>query len=283
MLFFVKGLNMLDSNALLIRPGELSSPVRVEPVETLRQAQGERFIFLRAGAIRGVLAFGWKGFHRLPNHSVVAALLAVLLSLAAPVHAADKPLQTRAQALQALHDASAEARFSAISRLAEIGTMPDADREAERLHDAHPQVRELAASALWQIWGRSGDKAIDAKYQKGTAQIGASQLKEALATFDDIVRTKPAFAEGWNKRATVYFMLGEFEKSLKDCDEVMKRNPKHFGALSGYGQIHLQLGDYDRAIAYFERALKVNPNLPGTAEMIDQLRDKLEEKRRKTV
>jgi len=76
-----------------------------------------------------------------------------------------------------------------------------------------------------------------------------------------VIKRKPAFAEGWNKRATVYFLAGDFKRSLADCDQVMKRNPNHFGALSGYGQIYFQLERYEKATSYWKRALKVNPNL----------------------
>jgi tetratricopeptide (TPR) repeat protein len=76
-----------------------------------------------------------------------------------------------------------------------------------------------------------------------------------------VIKRKPAFAEGWNKRATALFLAGDFKRSLADCDQVMKRNPNHFGALSGYGQIYFQLEQYEKAISYWKRALKVNPNL----------------------
>src|SRR5205823_6190534 len=82
---------------------------------------------------------------------------------------------------------------------------------------------------------------------------------------------RPEFAEGWNKRATVYYLLGEYAKSLADCDEVLKRNPYHFGALSGYGMIYLQLDQPTRALEYFERALAVNPNLSSVQEAADKL------------
>ncbi|MEO6625937.1 MAG: tetratricopeptide repeat protein, partial [Burkholderiaceae bacterium] len=100
---------------------------------------------------------------------------------------------------------------------------------------------------------------------------------------NDIIRRKPAFAEGWNKRATLHYLMGDFELSLKDCDEVIKRNPNHFGALSGYGQIYLNLGDLEKALAYFERALAVNPNLPGANITIRQLQQQLQEKQRKST
>ena len=82
----------------------------------------------------------------------------------------------------------------------------------------------------------------------------AGELQEALSTFDRIVRRKPDFAEGWNKRATIRFLLGEYENSQMDCDEVFSRNPNHFGALAGAGQIHLMLGRPELALDFFRRA-----------------------------
>ena len=86
-----------------------------------------------------------------------------------------------------------------------------------------------------------------------------------------IIGRKPDFAEGWNKRATLYYSIGEYQKSLRDCDEVIKRNPLHFGALAGYGLIYVQLDQPDRALEYFKRALKINPNMQGVANNIELL------------
>lgn len=182
---------------------------------------------------------------------------------------------TRAQALAALAQPDAGARSAGVDRLAQIGLMVDANRVLERLGDTDPRVRNAAVAAVWQIWGRSGDSKIDQLFARGLEQIQASALGDALATFNEVVRRKPAFAEGWNKRATIYFLLGENEKSLKDCEEVFKRNPNHFGALSGAGQIHLQSGDVRRALGFFRHAIEVNPNLEGPAQMIPLLEQHL--------
>jgi tetratricopeptide (TPR) repeat protein len=206
-------------------------------------------------------------------HRLRCWLLAVAASLLATVVAA-APL-TRAEALKALEQGEGTARLAAIERLAEVGRMEDVDRLLARLDDADPRVRDLAASATWQIWSRSGDPAIDKLFARGMAQMEAAALDDALATFSVIVRRKPAFAEGWNKRATVLFLLGRFDESLKDCDQVLKRNPKHFGALSGAGQIHLQLGHAEQALDFFRRALAVNPNLRGAAEIVPVLEELL--------
>jgi tetratricopeptide (TPR) repeat protein len=208
------------------------------------------------------------------------SLIAMALSISA--HAADTAT-TRAQALKALEQPAPEVRRAGIERLAEIGAMADADRVAELLYDDDAQTRQWAAAAMWQIWSRSGDPVIDALYQRGVQQMEQSKLREAVATFTDIIKKKPAFAEGWNKRATLYFMLGELDLSLKDCDEVVKRNPKHFGALSGYGQIYLQRGEPERALDYFERALKINPNLTGLISAVKQLQQQRDARQRNTI
>jgi tetratricopeptide (TPR) repeat protein len=207
-------------------------------------------------------------------------LLAMLWSATVTAHAADL---TREQALQALQRPDVQARLAAVQRLAEIGRMADADKLVPTLRDKTPAVRESAQQAMWRIWSRSGDAAIDRLFAQGLEHMQASSFDQALAVFDDIVQRKPDFAEGWNKRATLYFLIGENEKSLHDCDEVLKRNPNHFGALSGAGQIHLQLGHPEQALAFFKRALKVNPNLETVEQLIPMLEEHLRSKGRTTT
>ena len=190
---------------------------------------------------------------------------------------------TRTQALKAVENTEREMRVAAISRLAEVGTMSDVDKLIERLRDDDDNVRELAAAAMWNIWSRSGDDDIDALYKQGTRQMQAGNLPDALTTFNEVVRRKPGFAEGWNKRATVLYMMGEHRKSLHDCDEALKRNPKHFGALSGMAQIHVLLGQPEKALEAYEKAVEINPNLPDAEQNLKVLREAVYERRAKFV
>ncbi|NIO39910.1 MAG: tetratricopeptide repeat protein [Burkholderiales bacterium] len=98
------------------------------------------------------------------------------------------------------------------------------------------------------------------------------QLASAIGSFSALIGLAPDFTEAWNKRATVYFLIGEDDRSIADCEEVLQREPNHFGALSGYGQLMLRKRDYERALGYFERALTVNPNLQGVSENIEALK-----------
>ncbi|MEO8008351.1 MAG: tetratricopeptide repeat protein, partial [Betaproteobacteria bacterium] len=102
-------------------------------------------------------------------------------------------------------------------------------------------------------------------------------------TFNRVIAMRPDFAEGWNKRATVYFMLGEDELSLKDCDEVLKRNPQHFGVLAGYGQIYLRKGELQLALDYFEQAIAINPNMGGVRASIDAVREMMVKRGRRFI
>jgi tetratricopeptide (TPR) repeat protein len=211
----------------------------------------------------------------------VALVLAVVLA-AHPAARAQSP--SREEALAALADPTdAEARRRGVRGLAETGTMDDLPALAQALRDRDPLVRTFAETAMWQVWSRSGDADVDRLLAIGVEQMSQRQGEAAVETFTEVIQRRPEFAEGWNKRATVYFVLGEYQKSLADCDEVMKRNPYHFGALSGYGMIYLRLDQPARALAYFERALRVNPNLPQVQETVEALKALLVKRRKDTI
>ena len=214
---------------------------------------------------------------------LVLMAIQLVLASASLAQGSDSAAMTRSQALKALEQPAPLLRRAGVLRLAEIGTMADADQVALRLHDPDGDVREVAGTSMWQIWSRSGDKAIDRDYEKAVSLMAASRFGEALAAFSTIIKKRPEFAEAWNKRATIYYMVGEFDLSLKDCAEVMKRNPHHFGALSGYGQIYLQLGELERSLEYFQRALKVNPDMPGAVQAVQMLEQQLRGKGRQST
>ena len=161
--------------------------------------------------------------------------------------------------------------------------MADAPALLRALHDKDDIVRTRAERSVWQVWSRAGDPEIDALFQQGVEQISRGMAEAAIETFSTIIRKKPEFAEGWNKRATIYFLVGEYEKSLADCGEVVKRNPEHFGVLSGYGQIYLQLDQPERALDYFQRALTVNPNLHQVEVVVEDLKRIIIAKRKGTI
>jgi tetratricopeptide (TPR) repeat protein len=212
--------------------------------------------------------------------SLTAALLALFLLLSGPAGAQAPP--TRESALAALGSPEPRERARAAVGLAQVGRMEDVPALLARLRDPDEDVRAIAERAIWVIWSRSGDAQTDALFLEGIEQMNAGELQAGIATFSRLIERAPGFAEGWNKRATLYFLAGDFERSLKDCDEVLKRNPDHFGVLAGYGQIYTRLGDYEKALAYFRRALAVNPNLDGVEFQMRLLEHLIAERKKKT-
>src|SRR5262249_33801895 len=157
--------------------------------------------------------------------------------------------------------ADAPTRAAGVAWIAQHGAAADAAPLYERLRDQHPMVRSFAEQALWLLWSRSGDEAGDRLLERGIAEVHSGRHAAAIATLWEVIRRRPEFAEGWNKRATALYLSGEYQRSLADCAEVIRRNPHHFGALSGTGLNHLELDEQRQALGWFRRALEVNPNM----------------------
>jgi tetratricopeptide (TPR) repeat protein len=209
-------------------------------------------------------------------------LLLALLTAASPA-AFPAPPATREKALAALGSVQAGARAEAVVWLANHGTMPDAALLQPRLRDQDALVRRYAEDGLWAIWTRSGDAGIDARMTRASEAMQAGRLPEAIEILTAVTKARPEFAEGWNRRATAYYLAGDLERSIADCAEALKRNPGHFGALSGLGQIHARLENWHEALRWFRRALEVNPNMAGVETSIEQIEELLEEQRRNSI
>ena len=132
---------------------------------------------------------------------------------------------------------------------------------------------------IWSVWLVSGDDRADAIIAKGLRAMTLRDYDTALGAFDEIVRLVPNFAEGWNKRATVYYLLGNYKASTADIETALALEPRHFGALTGLGLIRLAQGDDAKALEAFEAALEVHPHLPGADSHIKELRQRIKGKR----
>ncbi len=131
-------------------------------------------------------------------------------------------------------------------------------------------------AAIWHIWVQSDDEVIGMLMAQGVAAMSRRDLRAALGKFDQIVKIAPGFAEGWNKRATVHYLLGDFSGSLHDIARTLKLEPRHFGALSGRGLVLIELEDMKLALESFEAALAVYPKLHGASHNAEALRREIQ-------
>ena len=176
------------------------------------------------------------------------------------------------QAIALLQKGTTSERRHAAETLAQLGDPRAAQPLAQALRDDDALVRETAEQALWSIWHRSGNPEVDARLQEGLMAMQRGAFPQAIAIFTHVIEMAPDFAEAYNKRATTYYLMHEFEKSISDCDQALTLNPIHFGALSGAGLCYVELRNLVKALDYFERAIAVNPNMTQIQRYIEDIK-----------
>ena len=121
----------------------------------------------------------------------------------------------------------------------------------------------------------SGRDDIDGIMREGIEAMQSGRFGEAIEDFDRIVEMAPDFAEGWNKRATAYYLNDELSESVHDIQRTLELEPRHFGAISGMGLIFLKRGDPLGALDAFEAVLQIHPHSRGTRFRVEMLRQEL--------
>ena len=153
---------------------------------------------------------------------------------------------------------------------------PRLDGLFQRLqHTPNPTEAQVLEQQIWQVWLESDDAAINRLMQQGVFALSAQDYATALQTFTRMTDQAPKFAEGWNKRATVYYLMGNWGASVRDIQRTLVLEPRHFGALFGLGLIYEELDQPEAALRSFEATLVLNPHSESTRQMIEQLRQQL--------
>ncbi len=147
---------------------------------------------------------------------------------------------------------------------------------AELRQVATPEEARPIEDAIWELWLESGDVELDSLMLFGMSAIEVGNLAAALATFDQLIETAPDYAEAWNKRATVHYLMGNLEASVADIAHTLTLEPRHFGALSGLGLIYVSIGKDKAALKAFEQAQALDPHLEGLDSLIAKTRLRLE-------
>ena len=127
---------------------------------------------------------------------------------------------------------------------------------------------------IWLLWStHPSDEKLTALLDEGSKLVQDQKLYKAISIFTDAIEIDPTWAEAWNKRATVFYMVGEFQKSQNDIDKVLVLEQRHFGALAGQGLVNIQLKNYEKAIKSYEKAQEIYPAMRSPKIMIKQIEE----------
>ncbi|WP_424591938.1 hypothetical protein [Bradyrhizobium sp.] len=129
---------------------------------------------------------------------------------------------------------------------------------------------------IWAQWLQTPSDTAALLMTRAKTAVDAQQTDVALKLLDAVVKLRPDYIEGWNRRATLYYLKNDYAHSIEDIQQVLIREPRHFGALAGLGMIMQDIGDDKRALEAFRKALAVNPHLEKVPELVKTLSEKVE-------
>ena len=127
--------------------------------------------------------------------------------------------------------------------------------------------------SIWDIWLETNDPKINADFFRGIGLMNMGNIEKAVYYFSKVIKKKPNFAEAWNKRATAYFMLGQYDKSMVDINTTLNLEPRHFGAMEGMILILLEQGKVNEALEIYEEIIKIFPKSKSTFNKRKKLLD----------
>ncbi len=139
-----------------------------------------------------------------------------------------------------------------------------------KLHQASADSKSIEQD-IWDLWARNSSPTAEVLLAQGTAAMNAHELDAAEQTLIQLVESYPDFAEGWNRRATLYFMENRYDASLIDIEHVLALEPRHFGALAGKGMILRLQGKTIEALKTLHEALEMNPHMDSVAQAIKDI------------
>ena len=131
---------------------------------------------------------------------------------------------------------------------------------------------------IWKIWStHPKDEKLTKLLKDGSDLVRKNKFVESIDIFTKVIDFDPSWAEAWNKRATVFYLIGEFQKSQNDIDKVLELENRHFGALAGQGLVNIKLKNYEKAIESYKRALEIYPTMQSPEIMIKQIEEIIKE------
>ena len=153
------------------------------------------------------------------------------------------------------------------------------DRLFAQLRNAeNEELAKVLENAIQAMWLRSKSDTADVLMKQANASSEANSDESALAILDTVVHLNPNYVEGWNRRASVQFLRGNYDASLADIEKVLELQPRHFGALSGLAIIEKERGNGREALRALRRARMVNPQLDKIDDRIRQLEQEFDQR-----
>jgi len=146
---------------------------------------------------------------------------------------------------------------------------------AKLLTEEDPALIRSIESRIWRIWLEADDAATQGDLTRGMEAMNAGDARTALDVFKAVVEASPDFAEGWNKRATLYYLMGDHAASIADIERTLALEPRHFGALSGLALIHEAAGRWFEALEALDQVRRIHPQMPGLEERLDHISKQL--------
>ena len=135
------------------------------------------------------------------------------------------------------------------------------------------KVAFIVEQEIWALWStHPTDEKLTARLEQGSQFVRDQNYLKAKDIFTEVINLDQTWAEAWNKRATVLYLLGNFEESQKDIDKVLELESRHFGALAGQGLVNIHLKNYEKAILSYEKALEIYPSMKSPSVMINQIK-----------
>lgn len=147
----------------------------------------------------------------------------------------------------------------------------------ERL--AKAKDSQEASALVKQIerrWMRSGSETADLLMSRASQAMTVKESDTALELFDYIIMMRPDWAEAYHRRATLLFVMNDYDGALRDIQATLLREPRHFAAMSGLGMIMQQINNKKAAFAAFSKALELNPNFDNLKQIVERLRPEVE-------
>ena len=127
---------------------------------------------------------------------------------------------------------------------------------------------------IWKIWStHPNNNRLTSMLAAGSNFMKNNEYSKAVEIFTKVIDLDPTWAEAWNKRATVLYIIGEFEKSQNDIDQVLKLEKRHFGALAGQGLVNIELENYEKALESYKEAMRIYPSMNSPKIMIKQIKE----------